>query len=232
MVQGVDDCLDVLEHDALEHRLLRHPFLQGLKDAAFSRRQLSIWVGQQFYFSSQFPRCLASLYARLEDFEGSRPLMDFLWIEHWGSTCDGAHWRMFREVMSFFGYEIGTLKGRRPFEETSIFLDHRLNICLRGRIEEGLGAIAYGHELVNEEVFRAYLRGVEGLGDVPERALEYFRAHVEQEEEDYALLRSVIASVCRNVSQVELVASGTLEILEARAVFFDRLLERLDAEGA
>src|SRR5437588_12535150 len=124
------DRLGLLEQETLSHPILNNEFLKQLRSGSFSKSQIALWVSQQFYFSIQFPRCLAALYARIEDFEISKPLVGFLSIEHWGSEVQSAHWKQFEQVLKYFDLDIYGLKNSVPFEETTQYLNYRLGICL------------------------------------------------------------------------------------------------------
>ena len=157
-----------IEQEISAHSILSHPFLEGLRNGQFSKPQIAEWISQQYYFSNQFPRCLAALYARIEDTAVSLPLMRFLSIEHWGSRENSAHWKQFIETLRYFDQDV---QKSDQHEETKEYLDYRLLICLSKPLEEGLGAVALGHEFVNVHIFEAYLRGMEKLPDVPAGAL-------------------------------------------------------------
>src|SRR4051812_7103025 len=104
------DVLRSIEEEILCHPILKHPFLESLSAGEFDEREVALWVGQQYYFSVQFPRCLAALYARIDDFQSSKPLADFLGVEHWGPESAGAHWKQFRKTLDFFDLRIDDLR--------------------------------------------------------------------------------------------------------------------------
>ena len=224
--------LATLERSFEAHRILRHPFLENLRQKRFTRRQIAIWVSQQFWFSRQFPRCLAALYARIDDWEASRPIVGMLGIEHWGAPRPDAHWAQFADVLPFFGLSLDGLARSAPLPETAQYLDTRLAMCLRATPEEALGVVAFAHELVNTQIFAAYLEGVRRLPEVPGPALAYFESHVRDESEDYAILRRIMQRLCVTPGSRRLLEKGGLEALEARCAFFDRIQERVQGAGA
>jgi pyrroloquinoline-quinone synthase len=221
------DALTNIEEEILLHPILEHPFLVSLSAGEYNVRQVALWVGQQYHFSVQFPRCLAALYARIDDFQASKPLADFLGVEHWGSERAGAHWKQFQKTLEFFGLRIDELRCSAPLPETKEYLDFRLNLCLSGTLEEGLGAIGFGHELVNERIFDAYYQGISKITDITEDAVNYFKIHVQDEPEDYQVFNKLISSHAKDQTSFELVRKGALDVLEARYYFFDRIRERL-----
>lgn len=219
--------LDSITTEIRQHPIIRHPFLMALRSGVFTRDQLRLWITQQYFFSSQFPRCLAALYARIEDPFASRPLMRFLSVEHWGSQATGAHWQQYVAVLDWFGLSLTDLNSRAALPETVEYLSYRLDLCLTAPIEEALGAIGFGHELVNCDIFEAYLRGVEQLPDVPTHALKYFESHVADEPEDFEIFARLIIAVATSPDQLESVRRGALRVLDARMTFFDRIHERV-----
>jgi pyrroloquinoline-quinone synthase len=219
----ISEMLATLEHDMAAHPILTHPFLIRLSDGCLSRDQIRAWIGQQFHFSRQFPRCLACLYARIDDFEVSAPLMSFLAVEHWGSSEAGAHWQMFKQVIEFFGYDLRDLKAEQPFPETTEYLAYRLNLCATGTVEEGLGALGFGHEFVNAFIFASYLKGVKQVPGIGDDTLQYFKAHVDDEPEDYQVFKRMTLATVKDAGGVALVRKGAEDVLRARTIFFDRL---------
>lgn len=219
--------LMLIEREIAGHPILHHPFLELLKAGQFKKSQIAIWISQQYYFSKQFPRCLAALYARLEDIDVSMPLMKFLSIEHWGSEEKSAHWKQFTKTISYFGFQPEDLKHETPYNETKEYLNFRLQICLTRSVEEGLGAIAFGHEYVNTSIFDNYLSGMKKLEGITKDSLNYFQSHVEDEPYDYEIFKHIILRSCSAKDSFNLIRKGALDVLEARYNFFDKILEKV-----
>ena len=220
--------LKEIEAEFLRHPILEHPFLQRLSAGEFTKEQVKVWVSQQFYFSTQFPRCLAALYARISDFHASKPLVDFLSVEHWGSQSKGAHWKQFQKALRYFNLQIDDLMIMPPFSETSKYLNLRLSLCLHRTIEEGIGAIGFGHELVNEKIFESYFKGMAHLADIPEDVLTYFKVHVQDEPDDYQVFKQLMLTCAENRVAFELLRKGAQDVLKARYTFFDALFKRFE----
>lgn len=218
--------LKEFEAEFLRHPILTHPFLRRLSAGGFTKEQVKVWVSQQFYFSTQFPRCLAALYARIEDFHASKPLVDFLSVEHWGSKSKGAHWKQFRKALSYFDLQIDDLMVTQPFPETSEYLNFRLNLCLHRTVEEGIGAIGFGHELVNERIFESYYKGISHITDIPEDVLTYFKVHVQDEPDDFQVFKQLMLACAENRSAFESIRKGAQDVLKARCNFFDAMCDR------
>lgn len=218
-----------IELNIQNNNILTHPFLCKLQSGGYNREQIKLWVSQQFYFSNQFPRCLGALWCRISDYEVALPLMKFLSIEHWGSQDLDAHWKLFKQVLTYFDLDILDLKGSLPFKETKEYLDYRFNVCLNYSIEEGLGCMGFAHELVNEKIFAAYYKGVKTIKNIPTSALEYFKSHIEDEPEDYQIFKKIILSYIKSEEGLFLVQKGALSTLNQRYIFFDHIKSRLDS---
>lgn|GEM_PF-2398100 len=218
--------LDVLRQECLAHAILNHPFLDSLRAGRLGRSEFQAWLSEQFFFSRQFPRCLAALFARIEDDRVAGPLVPFIATEGWGSAHPSAHWRLFETTLAAFGLTFGELRAARPHPATERYLAFRLDLCLTGSVAEGLGAIAYGHELVNEQIFAAYLKGLRALHDVSPDAQKYFVAHVEDEPEDFRVLVGVIEMFCKTDAELSSVERGARATLEARSRFFTAMADR------
>ena len=221
------DALEEIEREILCHSIIRHPFLENLSAGKYTKDQIRVWISQQFYFSTQFPRCLAALYARIEDFEASKALVDFLSIEHWGSKSKSAHWKQFSRTLEFFNLNIDDQRRNEALPETREYLDYRLTLCLQRSVEEALGAIGFGHELINEKIFQEYFTGIAKVADIPEEALTYFRVHVRDEPDDYRVLKRLMLIKAENFAAIDRLRKGAEDVLRARYVFFDRVCERL-----
>jgi len=226
---GVPEALERIEEEILCHPIVRHPFLETLKAGKYSKNQVRAWIGQQFYFSTQFPRCLAALYARLDDFEASKSLMDFLAVEHWGSKSEGAHWKQYSRTLAFFDLQIDDLRNSEPLPETRKYLDYRLALCLERTVEEALGVIGFGHELINQKIFQSYLDGISKIDGIPAEAVTYFRVHVRDEPDDYRVLKELMFTKGGTPEAIDRMRSGAENVLRARYTFFDQIQERLDA---
>lgn len=219
--------LNNLENYFRNHTILTCPFLKNLENGKLCREQIKLWISQQFYFSTHFPRCIAALYSRIEDFTISKPLINFLNIEHWGSNNNTAHWKMFKMVLDFFELDIEKLKVKDPTIETKIYLDYRLNLCLNAPVEESLGALGFGHEFINEKIFASYLKGMSQIENIPENVLLYFKAHVEDEPEDYRIFKDIIVSYCNSIQSLEMVKKGAEDVIQMRINFFEGILKRI-----
>ena len=216
-----------LERQVLAHPILTCRFLETIAQGSFSDEEIKLWVTQQYYFSSQFPRCLAALYARIEDYEISRPLMtNFLAVEHWGTEHEGAHWKLYQKVLSFFGLSASELKEQKPLEETEKYLKFRMQVCLTGTPEEALGNMAFAHEFVNSKIFDFYYKGIRKVRGMTDNVAEYFKVHVTDDVGDYEVLRDIIVRGYNTPASMELVKKGALAVLDARLEYFDNLFKR------
>ncbi len=156
---AVGSRLDQLREEVLAHPITLHPFLTALESGRIKPEGIRLWITQQFYFSTQFPRCLAALFSRIDDYEASKLLIPFLNVEHWGASSQSAHWRQFVKVLEFFGLDAARQREEEPFVETRQYLSYRLRVCLNATIEEGLGTVGFAHELVNERILLPTLPG-------------------------------------------------------------------------
>jgi pyrroloquinoline-quinone synthase len=197
-----------------------------LADGGIASEDIRLWISQQYYFSTQFPRCLAALFSRIGDYNASKLLIPFLNVEHWGSSSQEAHWRQFVKVLGFFELDEARLRKAAPFPETRRYLNYRLRLCSAATVEEALGCLGFAHELANERIFAAFLSGMRTVPGVTEDALGYFKAHVADEPGDYLLFREMTIKIAQTTRAASLVRRGALNTLDARARFFDRILER------
>jgi len=230
-LKEVGSRLDKLRDEVLSHQIVRHPFLTALVSGRVTTDGIRLWVTQQFYFSTQFPRCLGALFSRIEDYEASKLLVPFLNVEHWGSSSDGAHWKKFVKVLEFFDLDPAVLKNAEAFPETRRYLNYRLRVCANATVEQGLGTIGFAHELINESIFAAYLAGMKTIPGIGGEALAYFRAHVADEPGDYLLFREITLKIAQTSRAVSLVRKGALSTLTARSRFFDCIMNRIARSG-
>lgn len=230
--ETLESRLDNLRDEVLAHPILRHPFLKLLAGGEIASEDIRLWISQQYYFSTQFPRCLAALFSRIGDYTASKLLIPFLNVEHWGSSSKEAHWRQFVKVLGFFDLDETGLRKAAPFPETSRYLNYRFRLCSSATVEEGLGCLGFAHELVNERIFAAFLSGVETVHGVTDDALIYFKAHVADEPGDYLLFREMTIKIAQTPRAISLVEHGARKTLNARSRFFDKILARIRLGGS
>lgn len=222
--QAPADLVEMIESACQARGLLNSEFFKALKGGKFADEQIKMFISQQFYISRQFPKCLAALYAQLPDVEISQVVVsEFLSIEHWGSSRKGSHSAMFKKTLQFFDLNIDDLKKKKPTPATQSFLEERMKFFLKYSSDSParvLGAMAFGHEFVNGEIFKAYYEAVSKVEGITPEALEYFEAHTRDEDADYKLLKTIVLEMCVDINVAKIIQDGAMEMLNIRDRFF------------
>jgi pyrroloquinoline quinone (PQQ) biosynthesis protein C len=221
-----------IEEACISHPIFHSPLLKAMRKRSVSRATMRNFVREQFYISRQFARLLAILYGRIEDIEASAPIIQhFLIHEHWGNCEENSHPDLYVKVLRFFRFNPKDLKDSDPLPETKEFLNFRIRYCMNEEVPAVLGAIALGLEFINTQIFTDYHRGMlrvpSKLPNAKEAALQYFRAHMEGEDEDYRVLKNLMRSYgCVGEAHMKLVREGAMAMLDAREKHFNKLYER------
>ncbi len=218
--------LVVLEMEIKNHPILNHPFYELFKAGKINNEQLKIFTEQQYHFSVSFPRCIAAVYSAIPNYAISRKLIDhFLIVEGWGSNISEAHSNLFRKWMEYMSLsEENCIEGLLP--ETIIFNKNRIRLCKDNNYFVGLGALAFGHELLNQGIFSIYYEGLQRK-NIPKEALSYFSAHTRDEIEDYNVLKDMILQTAKEKEDFSNVRFGATKIIINRERFLDSLMRRM-----
>ena len=224
-----------VEQFVKEHPVLKHDFLRHFGNLTMNR--FRNFIKEQYLLSNTLPYALAHAYGQAHDislqgipnWKLARPLMDFLKVEHWGSTENGAHSSFFVDLADGLG--IKNLQSHQALPETQNFVDTRTNICKEGPFLRAVSAIAFANEYVNQFIFASYLEGAKNIKkesrvDFP---VHYFEAHVHDEPEDFKLLCTMIEPFLDEEGSVEIIMSATKELLDARVRWYDALINPKNA---
>lgn len=220
--------LNELRHVVDDSPVVRHAFLKTFRDGRLNREQVRFWAVQQKFFSSSLPDCFAVLYGRFPYhlWKEKRVLFELLNIEVWGSTVEGCHSKLFLEFSDFLGIDVSQLgqNDERPY--TKEYIAKRFDLCanLSRPLTQGFSAIAVGNELVNLEIFAAYREGIQKIPGFEECPTGYFDAHLSDEESDFKVFDDLYQMIACDNSLAE-AKTGLIEILGARCIFLDALLE-------
>lgn len=226
---------DLIKKHTQQHKIYETKFLQNFENGAYNKEQIIMFLKEQFWISRQFPQCLAILYGRIEgpeDVEIAFPLMHFLAVEHHGSTEARAHWKLLYKTLLAFNISPGALKKEKPSPATQRFLKRRRNFCLNKSVEEVLGGFTFAHELANEKIFQSWLSGIRKINDVPIKAYDYFETQVEDEPQDYIILKDICVRVVeQHKGRWSKILEGADTMLRMRLKYFEELEQLLAGNG-
>lgn len=229
-----DDSFKGIEDLVRNHPTVNHSFLRKFGDLdlnGFIR-----FIKEQYKLSTTLPYALAHTYGHAHDvslpdlpnWQLAKPIVDFLKVEHWGSDEDGAHSSYFTELATALNIE--DIHLHEQYRETQDFVNLRTRICRYGPFLKAVGTLAFANEYANKFIFEYYLAGARKIRERSEISfpLDYFDAHVRDEQKDYEQLCTIMAPLLEyNPSSEKLMVEGTCELLDARLAWYNALNERL-----
>ncbi len=169
--------------------LLRHPFYVAWSCGEVERSTLQEYAGQYYQFERNFPRYVASAYARLTDPGARRRLLENLQDEEGRDPTHPELWLRFAEAIDV---PRSRVRAARPTAGTQQLLANYESLALDATAPEALAAL-YAYESIFPEVAAEKARGLAThYGVRSRRALEFFRVHAEADVAHSAAERTVL----------------------------------------
>ena len=193
-------------------------FLRACRAGTVSAAELRSFVIQQQKYSQHFTRYLCALIANLTEDEDRRELTQNLFEEMGlGGLGNVPHSTLYRQMMAELDIRA---EEERAFPETLALVSEMLNACRDENPLVGLAALCLGAEAIVPHVYSQIVHGFEAAG-TPLEKLEFFRIHIEGDDEHAVTLRKIIdREVARDplgLPQLQLTAA---RLIAARAEFF------------
>ncbi len=237
---------------AENHRAIKHPYLQRLADgdAADIVAAIKDFSFQYHAYSNDFLRYLTATIAQMESGEHRKALLINL-TEETGQVSeddaqelskvgielewiDGiAHPTLFHRFLAAIGIDDAYRASHEVAEETLIWRDMFLDLCLRGHAAQSLGAIGLGTENVVKFIYKPILVAIKTHLDIEPRDRVFFDLHATLDDEHGKVLTNIAVDYAQvsEENRREL-KNGMLKALTIRNAFFDAMAARLDTTVA
>lgn|GEM_PF-6540690 len=213
------------------HRLFRAPFFGDFEAGQLSSRQIRAWAKQRHFSSTAFPRFLGALISNLADEETRASYVKQVYEEHGQLNSELVHSRQLRRFIYAIGVTEHELAAEEMLEETRSFVDAYFRLSRSTDVTKSMAAFALGSEPVIAMEMELCCKGLRHLA-LSSQDIVYFTDHAEHDyRHTYELLDSLLPYIGNSDAESSAL-DGMLEILEARAVFYDGISNLMGREAA
>jgi len=194
------------------------PFLARCANGTITRNELHSFVRQQYRYSRQFTRYLCALMANVVNDKDRRNLTDNLFEEMGlGDFGNIPHSQIYLNMMEAMGVNVDA---EGVFPTTQKLIDTQLACCQSPHHMVGLGALCLGAEAIVPRMYSTIIKGFAAVGE-PEKNLEFFKIHIEGDDEHAVTMRNIIAREIENDPRLRLdLDYGAQKAIDARVEFF------------
>jgi pyrroloquinoline quinone (PQQ) biosynthesis protein C/quercetin dioxygenase-like cupin family protein len=213
-----------MEVDA--HPLWRCRLLRACELGHLRRDDFRYLFGQYYHYSRNFTRFLGALLSRCDDDLHRARIAQNLWEEGGMQKPETRHAEIFRDfLVRALGVAIDELRCE-PF--AAQFVDRYLGYCLEAPPASASAFLALGTEAVVARLYGVFVEGLLHAG-IEERDLNFFRIHMECDDEHAATLADITDSYRHDPQWEILVRTGMRAALDERLQFFEHLFDGLRA---
>jgi hypothetical protein len=219
-VPKTDPQFSALEAARDEHPFWNNRLFQACRAGTLSQDDFRFVFSQYYLYSRNFMRYLSALMTRIED-DGQRTrLVQNLHDEAGGDDHERRHAQLFRNFLTR-GLSID-LESVEFHDTTNHFVRQYLDYCSDAHPASSSAFLSLGTEAI---VPRMYGLFVEALlrANVKEEHLEFFRIHMECDDEHAATLADIMRSYREIPGWYQTCLDAMNHALDLRARFFDNL---------
>lgn len=245
----IEEFLHNLSQEAINHRAVRHRYLQALADNTVPDLHWAMAdFGRQYFgYSAHFPRYLTTVISRLEKPEHRAALLENLTEE------SGVYGEEELKELADFGIEAEWIAGiphpklfqrfRRALGvvDSAIEEDPMEVVCWRemflsvlgGSPAEAVGALGLGTEGVVRDMYKPFVAALGRLKDINPRDVVFFPLHTAVDDHHQATLLDIARYYSTTPQSRRELAKGMRKALALRASFWDWMYERaMEGPGA
>ncbi|WP_072059733.1 MULTISPECIES: aminotransferase class III-fold pyridoxal phosphate-dependent enzyme [Xenorhabdus] len=219
-----DDWLDI---NAL-NKLVNHPLLNAMREERITLSGMRYFLIQHYHYSCHFTRFLCALINHLDNLDDIHYLMENL-LEEMGVNDDRkiTHAELFQRSLAAVGARACAITA---LSETTFFVSSVLNYCRSGAVADGLAALCLGAETIVPLIYKPVLHALTCL-DIKEQGLEFFRLHIEEDEEHAITMMHILRELTENnpelTQRVKDVGRNTILL---RCKMFDAVYKNIQDE--
>ena len=238
-----DGFLDQLQEEALQHRGVRHPYLEALASGSLPDPRWALRDFARHYtgFASHFPRFLTGVISSLPSAQERASLLEYLTAESGAFSAEELEElvRSGIEKEWIEGYPrpillerfceaigVGNIEPEDDAVEVICWREMFFSILHGGSPAEALGALGFATEGVVGEVYRCVMEAIELQGDIDPRDSVFFHLHTLIDSKHRDALRKVSAAHAGNSRGRRDLQKGMNKALSLRGAFWDWLHSR------
>lgn len=233
-----------LLEEAMNHRAVKHPYLERLKNGSFNNMEavLKDFASQYGAYSAWFPRYLTGVISKLENPTHRNLLMDNL-AEEAGHLHDEdieelkklgieeswvqgiPHPQLFRR----FQDAMNVNREEQPGVEVQVWRELFLGIIQQGNAAEAVGAIGIGTESVVKFIYKYIIEAISKHTKLSLEQYVFFPLHTEVDDEHGLILLNIASEMAaENEYAAQSLRKGMLKALNIRASYWDDMLARAE----
>lgn len=214
----IQEQTEQLEKIIVGHKAHNNAFFDAIKNkkTSWNKKQLSIIGPQYYHFTSNFPKSLSKLVARVSSDKTRNLLVQILYSELGGRKYKKAHHQLFYKALSTAGVEQSIIEHTEIFKETTALVLGIDKLFSDAPLPSGLGA-EYALEVHANPMIAGLCDGFDGVD------LEFFKVHAVDEPRHIINVREcLLDDPCVKDNWPE-VKSGASEILKLFHEFWIKL---------
>lgn len=220
------DLLATLDAQIAAKHLLNHDFYQAWSKGLLSLQCLREYAAEYYHHVKAFPTYLSALHSRVDDQNVRRVLLQNLIEEEAGSPNHPELWRQFALAL---GVTDEQLECHAPNRDIQHLITEFRSICAEQPITEGVAAL-YAYESQIPAICISKIKGLRAhYGMTDPNSWEYFRVHIQADEEHAAQERALIEALPSQPTQMK---AAVARILEALWNFLSGLCQRFGITSA
>ncbi|MEZ4300582.1 MAG: iron-containing redox enzyme family protein [Polyangiaceae bacterium] len=230
-----------LAAEALEHRAVRHPYLNALAEGALPdvRWALADFAAQYYGYSKHFPRYLTTVMSRLEEASHRLALLQNLTEEsgrydeeELGELAEHgieAEWIVgipHPALFLRFAQAMGVSPPKVESDAVLCWREMFLSVLTHGTPAEAVGALGLGTENIVSTIYGPFVRAIGRVSELSARDSVFFPLHTTVDDHHQATLQAIAASFAGTTEGRAGLRRGMLKSLSLRASYWDWMLAR------
>lgn len=239
-IQYVDSLVAI----AMQHKVVSHPYLDGLKNGLFPNMKFAFndFAWQYFHYSLNFSRFLRGALEQLSQSDqrdlikenlqeecGLISSQDLSLLEKKGIKAEWVSGIPHTELFQRFLNSVMT-ETRKTFtpppKEAVLWSQQFQNLCTNQGIACALGALGLGTELIVKPIYLQILEGIKKHTSCSVKERVFFELHAVLDEQHAATIKHVLANLQTKPLERQQMRYGMTKALDLRCKFFDSLLVR------
>lgn len=219
-----------LEREVFAHQAIKHPFLQRVASAPFSREAWTAFATQLYPHVHFFIPYMEELLRNTHDC-GAKLIVAKILLDEYGEDAAGdTHPELFLRFVRAAGGEaaVDRLFSAPIDPATADMVRTHMRLCQEEPFLVGLGAIGPAHELAITRMFPPLVEGVR-LSGFDEREAEFFSLHVDHDHEHSRMLAEAVERLADTEEKKDQVRRGLRASLEKRVALWSAMERRMTA---
>ena len=214
-----------LEKDLAEgvQSILMHPYIEKIRSASLTKKELQFFIGQYYYLSQHYPRFLAAVGANIPDDETRIPVVNALWKEHGQGKIFNSNRNLYKRYASAAGLSEMALMRITPLSTTQIVTEHIFHVCKDQHFLEGLGALGPGPACFIPTKHSIIFEGLSKYDYFRKEDLVFWTSHVFSDEKHYEELIAAMLPWTHSAEYRHLIQMGASRVIDLEIMFWDGL---------